>query len=355
MTGTEPVTLCIVNYDGAEHLHELFRALREQDWVFDEILLIDNASQDASLVVAREHCPSARVIRLPENRGPAAARNAGFRDASNDWILFLDNDVRLRRDTVRLLVEYLQTRPGTLLVTPRVLYAGDPDTVQYDSADCHFLGLMATRNADRKIIELDERSAETTSMVSAAFLIDRAKWAAGPPFDESFGFNLEDHDFGVRARITGHTLAVEPRAVVHHGSGTLGLSWRPGAVPPEQRLYYLTLNRWLVITKCYAGRTLLILFPVLLLYELMQFAWLLGSGRFAIWRRAVGGYRRASRRVRHERRTLQQDRRVLDGDVLRDAPLPLTIAVRGGWLASRLIYLANVVMRGYWRLVRRWV
>lgn len=355
MTTPVPVTLCIVNHDGAEHLYECFAALRQQDWVFDETVLVDNASQDSSLAVTRRHCPEARVIRLPENRGPGAARNAGFREAANDLILFLDNDVRLRPDTVRLLVEYLQQRPRCLLVAPRVLYAGDPQTVQYDSADCHYLGLMLTRNADRKVDELDKESCETTSMVSAAFLIDRSKWRGGPPFDESFGFNLEDHDFGVRARITGHLLAVEPRAEVHHGAGTSGLSYRPGALPAERRLYYLTLNRWLVITRCYAGRTLLLLSPALLLFETMQLLWLLGGGHLATWRQAFRAYRNAWRRVRNERRKVQHDRRVLDGEVLRDGRLPLTAAVRERWFARVLVGAADFVLGRYWRLVRRWV
>lgn len=350
-----PVTLCIINHNGAAHLRTALQAVRAQDWPFAELLLIDNASEDDSPAVAHTLCPDARLVRLVKNLGPGAARNAGFRSAAHDLILFQDNDICLRKGTAAQLVRYLQSRPGALLVTPRVLYADDPETVQYDSADCHFLGLMATRNADTRAQDLDAVPCETTSMVSACFLIDRERWRGGNLFDESFGFNLEDHDFGVRAALTGHSLWVLPRALVHHGSGTPGLSWRPGLVAAEQRLYYLTLNRWIVISKCYALRTLVILLPALLLFEVMQLGWHISKGSCRVWLRAVLAYWRSRQGIRTKRRAVQRDRQVPDHDILRDAPLPLTMAVRDGAIAAYVVATADRLLRSYWRLVRRGV
>ena len=53
-----------------------------------------------------------------------------------------------------------------------------------------------------------------------------------PLFDETFGFNYESRDFGVRAYLSGHTLLIEPRAQVLHAGGTSGLSFRPGGADP---------------------------------------------------------------------------------------------------------------------------
>ena len=190
--------------------------------------------------------------------------------ASNDLILFLDNDVRLGVETAARLVEHLAQHPECLAVAPRVLYDADPTIIQFDSADCHYLGFMATRHADTPAADIDAAPAPTTSMVSACFLIDRRLWRGSQPFDESLGFNLEDHEFGVRARVTGHSLWVHPGATVRHGSGTAGLSYRPGQRPAEARIFYLTLNRWLIILRCYAVVTLVLLWPALLIVEVMQ-------------------------------------------------------------------------------------
>jgi GT2 family glycosyltransferase len=355
MSTRPAVTLCIINYNGAEHLKEAFRALQEQDWPFSEILLIDNASDDDSREVARDLCPEVNIVCLPSNLGPGAARNAGFHKARNDLILFQDNDVRLCTQTVAELTKQLALHLDTLLVTPRVLYAHDPDTVQYDSADCHFLGLMTTRHADTRVQKLDVVACTTTSMVSACFLIDRKCWKEKHLFDESFGFNLEDHDFAVRSCIAGYSLWVQPQAQVLHGTGTPGLSYRPGNVASEQRLYYLVLNRWIVVSKCYATKTIVILFPALLVYEFMQLVWMVGRGSFRTWFRALSAYRVSRKRVLADRKSIQRNRQVADRDVLRDAPLPFTHTVNSGVVTRSLVTAADYLMRGYWRLVRRWI
>lgn len=352
---TASVTLCIINYNGAEHLTSAFAALQGQPWRFAELLVIDNASTDDSRTRVRALCPTARVIELPTNGGPAAARNAGFAAAANDLILFQDNDVRLGVETAARLVMHLAHHPGCLAVAPRVLYDTDPAVVQFDSADCHFLGFMATRHADRPIADVDAEPVLTTSMVSACFLMNRSIWRGERPFDESFGFNLEDHDFGVRARLAGHSLWVQPAATVRHGSGTAGLSYRPGQRPAEARLFYLTLNRWLIVLRCYALRTLVLLSPALLAVEVMQVIWLTSEGHAAVWWRAVRSLLARRRGVLVERRAIQRGRQVGDAEILRDGPLPLTRHVRQSPLGRALAGATDAVLRAYWRAVRRWV
>jgi hypothetical protein len=148
---------------------------------------------------------------------------------------------------------------------------------------------------------------------------------------------------------------VQPQAQVLHGTGTPGLSYRPGQATNEQRLYYLVLNRWIVISKCYATKTIAILFPALLAFEIMQFAWLLSRGSIRIWSRAIRAYWHSRKSVFDKRQFLQNIRRVADREVLRDGPLPLTQIVRDGVAARPLVTTADHLMRGYWRLVRRWI
>ncbi len=355
MTTMPAVTLCIINHNGADHLQRALTAARAQSWQFAEILLLDNASEDDSLARAKVHCPTIRIIRLPRNVGPGGARNKGFLAARNDLILFQDNDIQLQANTAACLIARIDSSPDALVVAPRVVYANDPDTVQYDSADCHFLGLMATRNADTALQDLDETPATTTSLVTACFLINRTQWLGGELFDESLGFNLEDHDFGVRARLTGHTLWIEPKARVSHGSGTPGLSYRPGGTPSTKRLFYLTLNRWIVIKKCYSLRTFILLLPAFALFELMQFCWLVSQGNARVWAHACKAYVQRRAQLCQARAVTQDRRRVRDGAILREAPLPMTRHTRNGFAGRYLAPGADIILRGYWRLIRSWV
>lgn len=349
-----PVTLCIINYNGAEHLRAALTALREQSWPFSEVLLVDNASQDHSIEVARALYSDVRILRLPSNLGPGAARNAGFSAARCDLILFQDNDVRLGVDTAAVLVRRLRLS-NALAVAPRVLYADHPDTVQFDSADCHFLGHMATRHADAPLADLNDRPAATTSLVTACFLIDRRRWSGAQLFDETLGFNLEDHDFAVRAMLLGHRFWVEPAARVTHGSGTPGLSYRPGGQASAQRQYYLTLNRWIIITKCYSLKTLLLLSPALIAYELLQLGWFVTRGNAHVWEKACRAYVASRTQLAQQRAAIQNARKVHDGAILREASLPVTRGHRESFAGRHLIPVVDRALRAYWRFVSPWL
>jgi GT2 family glycosyltransferase len=352
MTPAQPVTLCIVNYEGAEHLPRALSAARAGGFPFAEILVVDNGSTDESVAWLRREYPHVAVLELRTNRGPAGARNAGFAVARHDLVLFQDNDVQLDPRCAQTLLATLMSAPRALAVAARVLYANNPALIQYDSADCHFLGLMATRNADRPVVDSPSATTATTSLVTACFLIDRARWSGGRLFDEWFGFNYEDHDFGVRANVQGHELLIAPHARALHGGGTANLSYRTGGMVPRQRVFYLIRNRWCVLTKAFATRSLLLLAPLLLCYEIFQLVGVASKGWLGQWRAAVHSWWQELPRLRRERRELQRARRTPDRDILKGGRLPLTVAVTAGRAQRFVVGMLQWIAAAYWRLVR---
>ena len=71
----EPISVVVCNYQGALHLPHCLGALRAQTHAPAELIVVDNASTDASEALVRERFPEARWIGLQRNAGPAPARN----------------------------------------------------------------------------------------------------------------------------------------------------------------------------------------------------------------------------------------------------------------------------------------
>lgn len=71
--------------------------------------MVDDASGDGSAAIAAAQ--GCRVVRLPENRGVSAARNAGVAATTGDVVFFLDSDVALRPDAVENALRVLDDDP----------------------------------------------------------------------------------------------------------------------------------------------------------------------------------------------------------------------------------------------------
>jgi glycosyltransferase involved in cell wall biosynthesis len=90
-SGTLPVSVLIPVYNQAAMLRRALRSIAAQEPALPtEVIVIDDASSDASSATARQM--GATLIRHERNRGTAAARNSGLRIASEPWIALLDSD-----------------------------------------------------------------------------------------------------------------------------------------------------------------------------------------------------------------------------------------------------------------------
>ncbi|HEX8161600.1 MAG TPA: glycosyltransferase [Pyrinomonadaceae bacterium] len=103
------VSVVVPARDAASHLPRCLDALSKSDYARFEIIVVDDASSDATASVARSR--GCKVLRLAAQAGPAAARNRGAREARGDVLLFVDADVEARADTIARAAAHF-TKPG---------------------------------------------------------------------------------------------------------------------------------------------------------------------------------------------------------------------------------------------------
>ncbi|HEX6472243.1 MAG TPA: glycosyltransferase [Streptosporangiaceae bacterium] len=106
---TELVSVIIPNYNGAKTLAACLDSVHEQTYRCLEVIVVDDASTDGSADIAKSH--ACTLIELPDNRGPAAARNRGIEASRGGILFFLDADVALAPDAVETAVRILREHP----------------------------------------------------------------------------------------------------------------------------------------------------------------------------------------------------------------------------------------------------
>ena len=322
-------SLCIINFNGERYLERTLAAAMACRHELAEIILIDNASTDAGLSLCKRLFPSVAILELPENRGPGPARDAGFARAGSDRILFVDNDVELLPGAAGALCRALDEHPEAVLAMPRVLHRSSPGTVQFDGSASHISGLMTIEHAEMPDTDVPEATREIGSIITACFLADRARWPGGRLFEHSLFFYLEDHHLGLRTRLLGGRILSVPSARCLHGEGTPGISRRETGRITPLRVRHMIRNRWLILLELYQLRTLVLLAPSLVLFEVFQLAGALRKGWIREWLGAARGLFREGPAAIRRRRALRVARRLHDADVLAGGPVPFTGAVRG--------------------------
>src|ERR1700722_18057899 len=90
------VAAVVPHWNRRDLLETLLRNLREQTVAFNEVIVVDNGSTDGSAEFAER--AGARVLRLGQNRGFAAAVNRGIEATGADWVAVINNDVTLAAD-----------------------------------------------------------------------------------------------------------------------------------------------------------------------------------------------------------------------------------------------------------------
>ncbi len=327
-----PISLCVVNYNGAHYLPATLDAVMAMDPAPDELLLVDNASTDDGPALVAARYPQVRIVQRARNEGPGAARNAGVTAARFDRIFFIDNDVAPEPGCLAALSRVLDRDPRAVCAMPRVVHADPPDRVQFDGVTAHLLGMNVLCNSEQPRAELRTRTRPVASMVSAAILFDRGRWGPEPPFDEALFIYLEDHEFGLRAGLLGHRIYSTPEAVCIHREGTRGLSLRATGRYTATRISETILNRWQLLIKLYRPRTFLLYLPSFLMFEAMQLLGALTRGWLPHYLRAVRVLLREARPLLARRRAFQRRRRQDELALVTVEPLPFNPALARGRL-----------------------
>ena len=103
------MSIVVIGYNDAEHLPAALRSAQAQTLRDIEIVVVDDASSDASFDIASgfaQRDPRFHVHRLDTNSGGCSRpRNTGLEHATGEFVLFLDSDDVLPRRAVSRLYD----------------------------------------------------------------------------------------------------------------------------------------------------------------------------------------------------------------------------------------------------------
>ena len=182
------VTIVTAFYNEGSIFHETVRSVLAQSLQQWAWIIVNDASTDPEalevLAGYRQADRRIRVVDLPVNQGPSAARNAAFRLAGSAFVAHLDSDNLLEPTALEKWWWYLESHP-----------------------DCAFVkGFSVGFGAERYLWEggfHEGRAFLTANRIDTTSMIRRDVHRAVGGFDESIREGLEDWEFWIRCASAG--------------------------------------------------------------------------------------------------------------------------------------------------------
>lgn len=214
------VSILIVNYNGAGVLRDCLASLQRVSYSRFEVIVVDNASTDASKGVLVQH-PDIRVLYSDRNRGFAGGNNFGLPACNGQFVLLLNSDTIVTPDFLQPLVEYLREHPQVGIVQGKMILSRHGGALDACGSFLTRFGFLYHYGYYKQDEPKYDHSYPVFSAKGACLLFRRelVNTVGGYLFNEDFFCYYEETDFCHRAWLTGHEAHFVHTSTIQHLQG----------------------------------------------------------------------------------------------------------------------------------------
>ena len=236
---TIDLSIIILNYNTSKLVCDCLESIKKADkgqYNF-EVIVVDNASSDDSVEKIRKYFPHVKIIKNEKNLGFSAGNNRGIPGARGRYLLFLNPDTLVNKDTLVKMLSFMDVSPCAGAATCRVeLASGELDDACHRgfptpwNSFCHFTRLEnvfpnSSFFSGYKLGSLDLSRTHEIDALCGAFLIMRRE--AGVEvgwWDEDYFWYGEDLDLCYRLKEKGWKIYYVPETkIIHYKGAASGL------------------------------------------------------------------------------------------------------------------------------------
>ena len=220
------LTVVVVTWNRLKELLRLLADLATQSAPADEIVVVDNGSDDGTAEAVASRFPTIRVVRLQENMGLSVGRNVGIANANSDLLAILDNDLRVLDPAFLSKVrESAATHADCGIISFHCSNGLWPEDRRQPGA--RLLSMQDLRTlAQRRESPVTPRAFYDWFFWGGACVLRRSVITLVGLFDGEFAYGGEEWDFAMRCHAAGvRLLRDEGLWVIHLRSRQMRAPW----------------------------------------------------------------------------------------------------------------------------------
>lgn len=214
MTQDKQLSIIIVNYNSGQYVLDCIASLKRQVAVNFEVIVIDNASPDNSLVLLREGLThDILLIESSENLGFGRANNLGVSKARGEFLLLLNPDTIISdANTLKVMLDVFNTSPRLGLLGPAI---EEPRKSKQVLPRYTYPLSKNLRYTDK----LKGLPGSIAWLLGACLLIKHSTFNEINGFDADYFLYGEDADICLRVRLAGYEIGYCESVKITHVAG----------------------------------------------------------------------------------------------------------------------------------------
>lgn len=214
------LTAIILTHNQIHRLRQCLENLRlALNGLQAQTIVVDNGSKDGTPQMLTKEFPEVQLIYNHHNRGVAAARNQGLRQAHGKHILILDNDTVVPPDAINTLKKFIEENPNCGLVAPTLLNADgslQESAKEYPSLDIKISNILGLKRK-KKVFPTNEAGVIFPTYVIGACQLFRSSLIDQIGYlDEKIFYGPEDADWCLRIASQGQSICLLPDVKIWH-------------------------------------------------------------------------------------------------------------------------------------------
>ncbi len=307
------VSIIITNYNGEEHLDECMSSLKNIEYSNYEVILLDNASSDNSIQLAKDIYPEIRIISLDKNYGFAEGTNKGAECAESEFIVFLNNDTMVDGKWLIELVNAAKVYGEDNIYSSKVLFYDPPHDINTIGGIITPMGSGLDINFAKPDLEEYNEIRYVGSPSGCSMLLKKSLFEKMGGFDKDYFAYLEDVDFGWRCWLEGHKTFFIPSSVVYHKYGATG-----GKRETPFRVFHVQKNRLTNILKNFSIKNIISGLIISTGFDIIRIAGFLAGGNFELIKAVLKGdyyFLKNIPKTLEKRKKIQKNRKISDSQM----------------------------------------
>lgn len=214
-------------------------------------ILVDNGSTDGSVRAVRQEYPHWNIIEIPENPGYGAALNRAFSEHPARFLMAMNSDLFLEKDTLQILMNFLKEHKSCGVVGPSLWFLdgnAQPSakrmyTLPFALCEILLIHRIFPNNKWLQYFYYKDLDLLTNpwvdSISGSAMLFREEAFIESGGFDEGFRMYFEEIDLCFRIKQKGYKIGICNKAKAIHAHA---VSTRRTTVREDE--YYISYIRF---------------------------------------------------------------------------------------------------------------